>query len=143
MESKKEKMSRRSVIKATAAVAVVGGAMTLSGCNEAGLKSANGGSIGFANEYFYDADGTFSEDKAKDAYIAMMKYHGYPVFEGVKEKLWVSDYGTGQFAKLGLGAHSFVNNEEERYMLMDIFMLPNQMLPEHFHLPTALELPSA
>jgi D-lyxose ketol-isomerase len=137
MESKKEKMSRRSVIKATAAVAVVGGAMTLAGCNEAGLKSANGGSIGFANEYFYDADGKFNEDKAKDAYIAMMKYHGYPVFEGVKEKLWVSDYGTGQFAKLGLGANSFVNNEEERYMLMDIFMLPNQMLPEHFHLPTA------
>ncbi len=29
-----------------------------------------------------------------------MKYHGYPVYDGIREKLWVSDYGTGQFAKL-------------------------------------------
>jgi D-lyxose ketol-isomerase len=28
----------------------------------------------------------------------------------------------------------FVNNEEHRYMLMDIYLLPNQMLPEHWHL---------
>ena len=61
--------------------------------------------IQFDNDTFYDADGNFLPDVAKDAYITLMKYHGYPVFPGVKEKLWVSDYGTGQFTKLGLGAN--------------------------------------
>jgi D-lyxose ketol-isomerase len=62
-----------------------------------------------------------------------MKYHGYPVFPGVKEKLWVSDYGTGQFTTLGLAACMFKNNEQDRYMLMDLYLLPGQMLPEHWH----------
>jgi D-lyxose ketol-isomerase len=137
MESKDEKMSRRAVIKTTAAVAAVGGVISLAGCNETSPKDTrNAGSINLPNEYYYDADGKFNEDKAKDAYIALMTYHGYPVFDDAKEKLWVSDYGTGQFAKLGLGANSFVNNEEERYMLMDIYLMPNQMLPQHYHLKT-------
>jgi len=46
----------------------------------------------------------------------------------------VSDYGTGEFTRLGLAAYAFVNNEEDRYMLMDLFLLPHQMLPEHWHL---------
>ncbi|MBW8015902.1 MAG: hypothetical protein FVQ82_06920 [Planctomycetes bacterium] len=134
METKDEKMSRRNVIKATAAVAAVGGAMSLAGCNEKSPSAK--GSINFDNDYFYDADGKFSEDKAKDAIIALMNYHGCPVFDGFKEKLWVSDYGTGQFTKLGLAANMYVNNEEDRYMLMDFYLLPGQMLPEHYHLST-------
>ena len=90
--------------------------------------------ITFDNSSFYDAEGKFQEEKAKDAYIAVMEYHGYPVYEGIRERMWVSDYGTGQFAKLGLGAVMFQNNVEDRYMLMDLYLLPNQMLPEHWHL---------
>jgi len=136
MESKDEKMSRRNVIKATAAVAAVGGAMSLAGCNEKYVKSsAKVGSIDFPNEYFY-VNGKFSQDRAKDAIIALMNYHGCPVFDDFREKLWVSDYGTGQFAKLGLAANSYVNNEKDRYMMMDFYLMPGQMLPEHYHLST-------
>ena len=28
----------------------------------------------------------------------------------------------------------FKNNEKDHYMLMDLFLKPNQMLPEHWHL---------
>jgi D-lyxose ketol-isomerase len=105
--------------------------MVLTGCKEPAAEKI---SLDFPNESFYDADGKFNEDAAKNAYITVMKYHGYPVFDDIKEKLWVSDYGTGQFAKLGLGANMFQNNEEDRYMLMDLFILPGQMLPEHWHL---------
>jgi D-lyxose ketol-isomerase len=94
------------------------------------------GKINFKNAYFYDADGKFKPEAGKNAYIALMEYHGYPVFPDVREKLWVSDYGTGQFTKLGLGANLFVNNEKDRYMVMDLFLLPGQMLPEHYHLST-------
>ena len=38
--------------------------------------------INFDNAFFYNEDGSFNVDKGKDAYIALMKYHGYPVFEG-------------------------------------------------------------
>jgi D-lyxose ketol-isomerase len=92
--------------------------------------------IVFDNEYFYNSDGTFNPERGKDAYIALMKYHGYPVFDGLREKLWVSDYGTGQFAKLGLGAYGFINDEDGWYMGQDLYLLPNQMLPEHYHLDT-------
>jgi D-lyxose ketol-isomerase len=98
-------------------------------------------SIQFDNAWFYDKDGKFIEERGKEAYIAVMKYHGYPVFPGMKEKLWVSDYGTGEFTKLGLGACMFVNNDKDpegyRFMLMDLFLLPGQMLPEHYHLKSA------
>jgi D-lyxose ketol-isomerase len=90
----------------------------------------------FKNADFYDKDGKFNAEKAKDACIALMKYHGYPVFAGVREKLWVSDYGKGEFTKLGLAAVMFMNNEKDHYMLMDIYLLPGQMLPEHWHLAT-------
>jgi len=87
----------------------------------------------FANETFYN-NGKFNVEKAKSAVIALMEYHGYPVYPGMRKHLWVSDYGTGQFTKLGLAARMWCNNERDRYMLMDIFLLPGQMLPEHWHL---------
>jgi D-lyxose ketol-isomerase len=101
----------------------------------------NSTSIQFDNAWFYDKDGKFIEERGKEAYIAVMKYHGYPVFPGMKEKLWVSDYGTGEFTKLGLGALMFMDNDKDpegyRFMLMDLFLLPGQMLPEHYHLKSA------
>ena len=90
--------------------------------------------ITFKNEDFYKANGEFDVAKAKEAVISLMKYHGYPIFPGLEKSLWVSDYGTGQFTKLGLAANMFMNNEGDRYMLMDLFLLPGQMLPEHWHL---------
>ena len=92
--------------------------------------------IHYDNSFFYGEDGTFQEERAKAAYVSMMEAHGYSLTKGMKEKLWVSDYGTGQFAHLGLGAYCFVNNEEDRYMLMDMYLLPNQMMPEHWHIKT-------
>lgn len=114
-------MKRLAAVVAACAVSFA----VLPGCSQ---------SIKFDNSYFYDKDGKFQEEKAKDAYIALMKYHGYPVYKEMREKIWVSDYGKGEFARFGLGARMWVNNEKDRYMLMDIYLLPNQMLPEHWHL---------
>ena len=120
------------------AIAVLALASVLVSAGRAGAagRAKRAATIQFENSYFYNAKGELDPEKAKDAYIALMKYHGYPVFKRIRERMWVSDYGTGQFAKLGLGAVMFKNNEEHRYMLMDLFLLPNQMLPEHWHLKT-------
>ena len=89
--------------------------------------------IEFQNGEFYSADGSFQEDKAKKAILRLCEYHKYPVFPELESNLWVSDYGVGQFTKLGLAAYIFVNNVKDRYMLLDLFILPGQMLPEHWH----------
>lgn len=88
----------------------------------------------FNNDDFYSSDGVFLEEIAKEAILQLANYHGYNVFPEFMENLWVSDYGTGQFTKLGLAAYMFMNNETDQYMLMDLFLLPGQMLPEHWHL---------
>ena len=90
--------------------------------------------ISFDNSHFYDAVGEFNVDAAKEACFALMQYHGYPVYEGMKDAIWLTDYGKGQFAKLGLAARMWMNHVEHRYMLADMFLLPNQMLAEHWHL---------
>jgi D-lyxose ketol-isomerase len=130
-------MDRREML-ALAGAGLVGGGL-LAGCEETAGKEneARSGkkSICFDNAFFYE-NGKFQPEKAKDAHVALMKYHGYPVYPDIRKNLWVSDYGTGQFAKLGLGAVMWMNNEKDRYMLMDVFLLPGQMLPEHWHLKT-------
>ena len=45
----------------------------------------------------------------------------------------IEPFEPGQYATLGLAAYIFVNNEEDRYMMLEIFLLPGQMLPEHWH----------
>ena len=82
---------------------------------ESAAKSKS--TITFKNEDFYKADGTFDVEKGKDAIIAVAKYHGYNIFPGFREGLWVSDYGTGKYTELGLAAYMFKNNEKDRYML--------------------------
>jgi D-lyxose ketol-isomerase len=97
--------------------------------------------IHFENEFFYNSDGSFNVERGKDAYIALMKYHGYPIFDGLREGLWVSDYGLGKFTELGLGAYGFINDEKGGYLGQDMYLLPNQMLPEHYHIETSKAKP--
>jgi D-lyxose ketol-isomerase len=99
-------------------------------------------SLKFNNADFYTADGKFNEEAGKDAVLRLMKYYKYPVTEKTRSQLWVSDYGTGHFTEVGLAAIMYANDTKDRYMLQDIFLLPNQMLPEHWHEKPASDLPA-
>jgi D-lyxose ketol-isomerase len=96
----------------------------------------------FNNADFYTTNGHFNEEAAKDAVIRLMKYYQYPVTAKTREQLWVSDYGTGHFTELGLAAIMYVNDTKDRYMLQDLFLLPHQMLPEHWHEKPDSDLPA-
>jgi D-lyxose ketol-isomerase len=89
----------------------------------------------FNNTVFYGKDGQFNEDKAKDVIVELCQYHGYPVFPDFKKRLWISDYGLGHFTEVGLACIGIVNklDGEFSFMMQDLFLLPNQMLPEHWH----------
>ena len=79
-------------------VMVVAGVLSMTATTMAKCGScAKGKGLSFDNASFYDKDGKFDEEKGKDAIIALMKYHGYPVYPNMRENLWVSDYGTGEF----------------------------------------------
>jgi D-lyxose ketol-isomerase len=127
-------LTRRTMLKTTAG-AVVGAAAI--GANVPKAKAATDAELKIpANADFYDADGVFDVEKGKDAVIALCEYNGYPVFDGFRDGLWVSDYATGVFRELGLAAFMYHNNPEGEYsyMVMDLFLMPGQMLPEHWHL---------
>lgn len=132
--SDKTSVNRRSILKTAGSAAGLAALAAAAQVADArGPVRAKKAALQFKNEQFYDAQGKFQLEKAKDSILELCAYHGYPVFPGMRDKLWISDYGVGQFAKLGLAGLMFVNNEEDRYMMLDIFLLPNQMLPEHWH----------
>jgi len=90
-------------------------------------------SINFKNSDFYNKKGKFLPEKAKDAIIALLNYHGYPMFDGIRDRIFVMDYNSGNFLNVGLSGLMYENNQKNLYMLLDIFLLPNQMLAEHWH----------
>ena len=134
----RKSMNRRSLLKAAGSFAgiVAVGTGTALGAAEGQGRAAGKPNIRFRNADFYGPDGTFDVEKGKDAIFALMRYHGYPIFSGLREGLWVSDYGLGHFDEVGLAAYIFMNEEKGNYLQLDIYLLPDQMLTEHYHLKT-------
>jgi D-lyxose ketol-isomerase len=90
--------------------------------------------LDFKSSDFYK-DGMFDEAKAKEAIVELCRHHGCPIFPKMPDGIWVSDYGLGDFLKVGLSALGFVNHTgaDGMYMMQDLYLLPGQMLPEHWH----------
>ncbi len=131
--SSRRAVGRRSLLKMAGAGA---GALALTGVSARAEEGKGDKSlITFRNQDFYK-NGKFDVEAGKDAVMRLIKYHGYPELKGLRENLWVSDYGLGQFTSVGLAARIFVNNEADRYMMLDIYLLPGQMLAEHWHVAT-------
>ena len=126
-------MDRRELLKTAGSVAGLAAATAIIPTADAAPTGASKPKIHFQDKDLLGPDGKFDVEKGKDAVEALCKYHGYPMFPGFRDGLWVSDYGRGEYTKVGLAAFIFINNVEDRYMLMDIFLLPGQMLPEHWH----------
>ncbi len=82
---------------------------------------------------FYDAAGHFKADAATRAYLALLKRHGYPVNAAIKAKIWVTDFALGRFAEVGLGGIVWHGDEQHNYSGLDAFLLPGQIIPEHWH----------
>ena len=87
------------------------------------------------NSYYYGPDGKFDEAKAKEAVLAMLRAANYPISENLKQNMWVADFGLGRFAEVGLGGMFWVNNQQDNYTSLEMFLLPDQMIPEHWHVP--------
>jgi D-lyxose ketol-isomerase len=86
------------------------------------------------NADFYAPDGSFDAERARAAYYAMMEHHGYPIPAFLRgEDFWTLDFGLGNFAEVGMAGTFWINDTERDYTGHEIFLLPGQMIPEHWH----------
>ena len=58
---------------------------------------------------FYDANGIFLVEKARDAYFEMLRAIHYPVTQLEKQKVCIADFGLGLFTILVMGVIICVN----------------------------------
>ena len=90
------------------------------------------------NGDFYNGEGVFDAVKAKEAYYKMMKSFAYPISERLyTDEFWTLDFGTGRFSEVGMAGVFWVNDQEGDYLGHEIYLLPGQMIPEHWHVKTA------
>jgi len=88
------------------------------------------------NKDFYDAQGKFLPEKARQAYYDMFKRFGYPNPKPQQELMWVQDFGLGDFVHAGMAGVFWWNNKEASYFGHSIYLLPGQQIPEHKHIKT-------
>ncbi len=89
----------------------------------------------YTNADFYK-DGVFQEDVAKKAYLDMFEFYGYPMTPFLEANFWVAEFGIGDFENCGMGGVFWLNDAENGYFAHDIYLLPDQMVPEHKHVET-------
>lgn len=87
----------------------------------------------FENRDFYTADGAFDETAAKRAYLRLCRRFGYAIHDNLRNNLFVTDFALGRFVEVGLGCLVWVDDPKGNYCSLEIFLLPGQMIPEHWH----------
>ena len=93
---------------------------------------------GMSNAEFYK-DGKFNSAKAKQAYFDMMTRFHVPIYAALTKDdgfFWAADFGKGDFTSYGMAGVFWCNEKAEGYFGHEIYLLPNQSIPEHRHLPT-------
>ncbi len=120
------------------------GAATVAGATLAGTSVLSAEPAGktaevkrYTNADFYDTDGQFQEDKAREAYYDMFRRFGYPISEKLKQEMWILDFGLGDFSQVGMAGIFWLNRQDYGYFGHEIYLLPGQMIPEHCHVATS------
>jgi len=136
-ESQLNSISRRTMLIGTASA--TGAALAAHGlhaaeaaapcCAESAVKT-------YKSADFYDADGTFLADKAKEAYFDMFRRFQYPISDKLQKEMWILDFGLNDFAHVGMAGIFWLNRQDYNYFGHEIYLLPGQMIPEHCHLAT-------
>ena len=129
-------ITRRTVLKSSAAIA---GALAAGGCaaaSEEPTKPASPAVPKYTKADFYDGNGKFDKDKAFQAYFDLMDRFHYPISPILRtDEFWTSDFAQNDFLNVGMGGIFWINDTEHKYFAHEIYLLPGQMIVEHFHRP--------
>ena len=66
----------------------------------------------------------------------MFEHYGIPFTPFLEENFWVNDFGLGDFENTGMGGVFWINNPDHLYFGHEIYLLPGQMIAEHYHVPS-------
>jgi len=128
-------MKRRDAIKA-AAIGSLGIVTSASYSCVSGEKKSelnNTEMKKYTNEYFYD-DGVLNPEKALNAYKELMAFYHVPFDEFLEKNMFITDFGLGDFANVGMAGVFWHNSKEFAYFAHEIYLLPGQMIAEHKHI---------
>jgi len=85
------------------------------------------------NADFYGPDGKFDQEAAKQAYLRFCTSFGYPLNDNVRKNLAATDFGLGRFTEVGMAFLVWIDDKKAGYASLEVFLLPGQMIPEHWH----------
>lgn len=91
----------------------------------------------YTNEDYYK-EGKIKPDVVKKAYLEMMESYGVPFSKTLAEGIWMTDFELGDFENVGMAGIFWVNDSVNGYFGHEIYLLPGQMIPEHYHVATNL-----
>jgi len=131
VENRSPKCTRRTLLGKTAVVAT-----SLAACGLAEAAEASSVKT-YTSAEFYDAQGKFLVDKAREAYFDMFRRFGYPISDRLKREMWILDFGLGDFAHVGMAGIFWLNRQDDNYFGHEIYLLPGPMIAEHSHVATA------
>ena len=136
-DSSRHGLSRRSILTGTAAATGVALVGKLSP-QAMGAEPNPGAAMvrPYTNADFYDKDGKFQVEKAREAYYDMFRRFGYPISETLKKWMWILEFGLGDFSRVGMAGIFWLNRQDYGYFGHEIYLLPGQMIPEHCHVAT-------
>lgn len=83
----------------------------------------------YTNADFY-VDGKFNGEVSLKAYLEMFEFYGVPFTDFMKENMWISDFGLGDFEHAGMAGVFWVNDPVNRHFGHEIYLLPGQMIPD-------------
>ena len=131
-------------------IALCGAALTLTSCgggqsgqgaDSTAVKTTDMKKAPYQKKYtnadFYDAQGNFKQDVAKEAFLDMFAYYDVPFTPLMEKDIWFTDFGLGDFENVGMGGIFWINDSTYGYFSHSIYLLPGQMIPEHKHVKTA------
>jgi len=130
-------MKRRDAIK----VAAIGSLGIVSSASYSCISGENKSELNktemkkYTNEYFYD-NGVLNPEKALNAYKELMAFYHVPFDEFLEKNIFITDFGLGDFANVGMAGVFWHNSKEFAYFAHEIYLLPGQMIVEHKHLKT-------
>jgi D-lyxose ketol-isomerase len=89
----------------------------------------------YTNADFYK-DGKIQPEIAKKAYLEMLESYGVPFSKTLAAGIWMTDFNLGDFENVGMAGIFWLNDSVHGYFGHEIYLLPNQMIPQHLHLAT-------
>ncbi len=89
----------------------------------------------YTNADFYK-DGKIQPEIAKKAYLEMLESYGVPFSKTLAAGIWITDFNLGDFENVGMAGIFWMNDSTHGYFGHEIYLLPNQMIPQHAHVAT-------